>query len=204
MDQGTSRCAANHYEGLYTRHREGGLVNGTHTKYIKKEDPFWGCLSYCGRNDYSCVLFSQSCCNCGAVTSELPTRNREAAKARLFLAASATDVFVFVNLPNCFRRLDRWMAKEEAAPLLFFFYFHLLPTFILFIPPPLQREKSRVSTHTHRVSTVTGLISDRPAKTLSEWLNSLLSPLLLLLPHENKKRDISSPFSRLIPVVFFF
>lgn len=151
MDQGTSRCAANHYEGLYTRHREGGLVNGTHTKYIKKEDPFWGCLSYCGRNDYSCVLFSQSCCNCGAVTSELPTRNREAAKARLFLAASATDVFVFVNLPNCFRRLDRWMAKEEAAPLLFFFIFIFYRrSFYLF--PRLFNVKSHGSLHTHTQS----------------------------------------------------
>jgi hypothetical protein len=61
------------------------------------------------------------------------------------------------------------------------------PTFIFIFL--LLNVKSHGSLHTQRerVSTVTGLISDRPVKTLSEWLN-VKRRVPFLLPHEMEKK----------------
>ncbi len=79
--------------------------------------------------------------------------------------------------------------------LLFFIFYRLGRLFFFisffFIPPSSSscNVKSHGSLHTHTESTVTGLISDRPAETLSEWLNGKrLSPLLST--HEPTKKNI--------------
>ena len=142
----------------------------------------------------------QLCVRPTDVSGRVPTRNsRTTQTSSFFLAASATEFFFRENLPNCFFDScfhDRWMAKEKSSLLLPTFPFFFLTVF-LFYSLLLQREKSRVSRQSR---TVTGLISDRPVKTLSEWLReTALSSTL-----KKKKRRISFPFSRLIPVEFSF
>jgi hypothetical protein len=77
--------------------------------------------------------------------------------------------------------------------LLFFIFYRLVYFFFyfvfLFIPPPRATWKV-TGLYTHTESTVTGLISDRPAETLSEWLNGKrLSPpsSLSLLTNQQKR-----------------
>lgn len=95
--------------------------------------------------------------------------------------------------------IDEWngMAKGAAAAASFPPFFSSFTDssiffFFLFTPPPPSRATWKVTglyTHTQTESTVTGLISDRPAETLSEWLNGKrLSPLLLSLLTNQQKR----------------
>lgn len=99
-----------------------------------------------------------------------------------------------------FSARDRWMEWNGERSCCccfissFFFIFYRLVYFFffLFTPPPPSRATWKVTglyTHTQTESTVTGLISDRPAETLSEWLNGKrLSPLLLSLLTNQQKR----------------